>query len=95
MLDEKTMSETDPDYEPIVNIKEEKWENSITHQHHHPMEIKVENPWHIQSIYELQYFICPSCPFRHSSKQDFINHTYESHPEVIVDLENIKDGSLR
>ena len=87
------MSKTDPNYEPIVNIKEEKWEKTnIIHQ---DMEIKVENPWHLQSIYELQYFICPSCPFRHNSKQDFINHTYESHPQVIVELENIKDGSLR
>ena len=35
------MSETDPNYEPIVNIKEEKWEkNNINHQ---DMEIKVEN----------------------------------------------------
>ena len=67
-------------------------ENNIIHQ---DMEIKVENPWHLQSIYELQYFICPSCSFRNNSKQDFINHTYESHPAVIVDLENIKDGSLR
>ena len=43
---------------------------------------KVENPWNIQSIYELQYFNCPNCIYKNQSKQDFINHAFENHPEV-------------
>ena len=55
---------------------------------------KDENPWTIKSIYDLQYFNCPSCVFKDKSKQEFINHAYEIHPEVIDDLRNIKDGSI-
>ena len=53
-----------------------------------------ENPWMIQSIYDLQYFNCPTCVYKNHSKQDFINHAFEFHPEVIENLNNIQDGSL-
>ena len=53
-----------------------------------------ENPWAIQSIYELQFFICPSCEFKDFSKQEFINHAHLSHFEAVSHLMNIKDGSL-
>ena len=58
------------------------------------IECKVENPWRITSIYSLQYFDCPTCMFKDQSKQNFINHAYETHPEAIDDLRNISDGSL-
>ena len=55
----------------------------------------MENPWNIKSIYELQYFNCPSCLFKHQSKQEIVNHAYESHPTSInLLLTNIKDDSL-
>ena len=54
----------------------------------------MENPWNIISIYELQYFNCPSCIFKNNSKQEFINHACESHPETIEHLKNIQDKSL-
>ena len=44
---------------------------------------EMQNPWHIQSIYDLQYFNCPSCEFKNNSKQEFINHAYEIHPIAI------------
>ena len=53
-----------------------------------------KNPWHIQSIYDFQYFNCPSCIFKNHSKQEFINHAYESHPESIDPLLKVKDNSL-
>ena len=56
--------------------------------------IKIENPWNIQSLFELQFFICPSCEYRDTSKQDFINHASNLHPESIDSLKNIKDGSI-
>ena len=52
------------------------------------------NPWAIQSIYELQFFNCPSCEFKDFSKQEFINHAHVSHFEAVSHLTNIKDGSL-
>ena len=48
----------------------------------------------IQSIYDLQYFNCPTCVFKNSSKQEFINHAYEIHPWAVAYLDNVEDGSL-
>ena len=56
---------------------------------------QMENPWNIQSIYELQFFNCPaSCDFKNFSKQEFINHIHLSHFGAVPYLMNIKDGSL-
>ena len=54
----------------------------------------MSNPWNIKSIYDLQYFNCPSCVFKDSSEQEIINHAYEFHPESIEYLENIKNDCL-
>ena len=54
----------------------------------------LKNPWDVQSIYELQFFICPSCDFIEFSKQEFINHAHLSHYEAVDYLKNIVDGSL-
>ena len=56
--------------------------------------IDTWNPWNIQSIYELQFYICPACIFKNHSKQDFINHAYEAHPDAIDYFKNINDDSL-
>ena len=56
---------------------------------------KLENPWAIRSIYELQFYNCPTCVFKIQSKQKFINHTYENHPWAVEYLNEIKDGSLK
>lgn len=53
-----------------------------------------ENPWDIQSIFELQSFFCPACGFRDQQKQAIVNHAFEFHPEAIVNLSKIKDESL-
>ena len=54
----------------------------------------MENPWNIDSIYDLQFFNCPSCFFKDSSKQEIINHAFEIHPDSINCLAKIKDESL-
>ena len=54
----------------------------------------MDNPWHIQSIYDFQYFNCPSCIFKNPSKQEFVNHVYNIHPNFIDHLFNVKDNSL-
>ena len=54
----------------------------------------MENPWKIQSIYDLQYFTCPSCEFKEYSKQLFVIHASENHPNSIEYLNSIADGSL-
>ena len=55
--------------------------------------MKTKNPWHIQSLYELQYFNCLSCSYKNKSKQDIVNHVFDLHPEAIDALNNISDGS--
>ena len=56
--------------------------------------MKAEHPWNIHSIYDLQYFNCPSCPYKSNIKQEFVNHALEFHPEAEEYLRNINDGSL-
>ena len=54
----------------------------------------MTNPWNISSIYELQYFNCPSCIFKNRSKQEIVSHAYECHPESVNFLSKICDNSL-
>ena len=56
--------------------------------------MKEEDPWNVESLYDLQYFNCPSCAYKHNSKQEFVNHAYNIHPESSKSLSNIKDGSI-
>ena len=56
--------------------------------------MKEEDPWNVESLYDLQYFNCPSCAYKNNSKQEFVNHAYNFHPESSQNLSNIKDGSI-
>ena len=42
---------------------------------------EIENPWNVKSLYEFQYFNCPTCPYKNFSKQDFVNHAFDAHPK--------------
>ena len=59
------------------------------------IEMVQNDQWVVQSLYELQYFNCPGCIYKSKSKQEFVNHIYENHPEALLTLNNIKDDSLR
>ena len=50
-----------------------------------------DNPWNINSIYEFQYFNCPTCSYKNQSKQEFVNHAYRDHPDSVVYLSNVFD----
>jgi len=54
-------------------------------------ETKTSSPWSMKSIDDFQYFNCPRCDFKHQSKQEFINHANELHPESIEHLEQMED----
>ena len=54
----------------------------------------MDDPWRIQSLFELQFFVCPSCNYKHNSKQDFVYHAFNIHPESIQKLKIINDGSI-
>ena len=48
-----------------------------------PLDVmKRENPWDISSIYDLAYFCCPECDYKHQGKQDFVSHASSDHPWV-------------
>ena len=53
-----------------------------------------ENPWNIKSVFAFQYFNCPSCLFKDSAKQTFVDHAIAVHPESIAMFSSISDGSL-
>ena len=58
-------------------------------------EVKLENPmWDVKSLYEFQYYNCPSCSYKSDYKQDFVNHTFNTHPESVDFFRKISDGSL-
>ena len=54
----------------------------------------MEEPWRIESLFELQFFVCPSCAYKNHSKQNFVNHAYNIHPESINQLKSITDNSI-
>ena len=57
--------------------------------------LNSENSWEIKSLFNLQYFNCPSCDFKNQSKQAFIDHIFEQHQYAIHYLNtNIDDESL-
>ena len=58
------------------------------------IETKLENPWDVQSLYEFLFFNCPSCTFKHTSKEDFLVHSFNIHTESVDYLRNISDGSI-
>ena len=53
-----------------------------------------KNPWNISSLYDLQFFNCPTCVYKVNSKQQFVDHAFQSHVECINFLSKIEDGSL-
>ena len=58
-------------------------------------ETSEENPWNVDSLYQFQFYNCPSCYFFNSSKQEFVDHVCKSHPESIPYLKKIKDVSIQ
>ena len=56
--------------------------------------IVSKNPWAIKSIHDLQYYLCPGCDFKEKSKQTFVTHALEKHPEAKKNLFDVEDGSL-
>ena len=54
----------------------------------------MTNPWDINSIYDLQFYNCPSCVYKDQSKQEIIYHAYEFHPDSVDFLVKIKDDSF-
>ena len=53
----------------------------------------TENPWNVQSLYDLQFFNCPSqfCIYKNISEQEFLKHALHNHPESEPYLINFKD----
>ena len=39
-----------------------------------------KNPWCVENLEEFLYFCCPECDERNQSKESFIEHAFEQHP---------------
>ena len=52
---------------------------------------KEENPWDVETLYEFQYFNCPTCSYINTSKQNFVIHAYDMHPESQNYFKKISD----
>ena len=48
-----------------------------------PNEGVIENPFSIEPIAGMRYFICPLCEFKSQCKQEFMKHARGSHPESV------------
>ena len=44
--------------------------------------INMENPWDINSIYDLAFFCCPECGCKTQDKEVFVIHALNDHPRV-------------
>ena len=53
-----------------------------------------QNPWQLMSLFQLQFYNCPTCDYKNKSKQIFVNHACSTHPESISYLKEINDGSI-
>jgi hypothetical protein len=51
-----------------------------------------KNPWHVNSVFDFQYFNCPECKCKTKGKQEFVNHASRCHPWV-SNLKNYFDNS--
>ena len=50
----------------------------------------VKNPWAIASnLEEFQFFCCPDCDIKEPTKDTFVKHALETHPEVKMYLEKL------
>ena len=58
------------------------------------MNTKTENPWDVGSVYDYLYFNCPTCCYKSSLKQYFVDHVFHTHPESIDYFRKISDDSL-
>ena len=52
------------------------------------------SPWNTKSLHDFLVFKCPECIFLDSSKQMFVDHACEIHPESIEYLKIISDSSV-
>ena len=82
-------SEPDPEPESKPDIEEVKTgenANNVAFPGAEPPKPKLKgkpkNPWHVDSVFDLQYFCCPECPRKIKGKQEFVNHASKSHPWV-------------
>ena len=53
------------------------------------MKQDCENPWKVSAIEDFQFFCCPECDSRNHSKDNFLTHALETHPDAKEALKDI------
>ena len=54
------------------------------------MACNMDNPWLAKNWEEFLYFCCPECPEKYQSKELFIDHALQMHPNAQVCLETVQ-----
>ena len=56
----------------------------------------MENPWAVDSLQKFAkiYYCCPECENKCQTKQDFIQHAFENHPQGAISLYGIQDKDV-
>ena len=94
-IEEKKKRLEDDIVQLIDKIKELEKRNPQTEKKVDETEnLSTDNPWIVESIYEFQFYNCPTCSYKHYSKQEFVNHSFNTHLDSVNELQNISDGSL-
>ena len=53
------------------------------------MEEYGKSPWLVQNIEDFLYYCCPECEIRDHSKDHFLQHVFEKHPDGMKMLSSI------
>ena len=56
--------------------------------------IELPSFQNFKSLFDMQYFVCPLCPFKWHSKQGFVDHAWQKHPDMVENMKNLQDGSM-
>ena len=57
--------------------------------------MESSNPWAVDSLNSFNYYCCPECDLKSHSKQAFVNHAFQKHPDRASALYSIKDQTVQ
>ena len=56
--------------------------------------IELPSFQNFKSLFDMQYFVCPLCPFKWHSRQGFVDHAWQKHPVLIEKMKSFQDNSM-
>ena len=56
--------------------------------------IELPSFQNFKSLFDMQYFVCPLCPFKWHSRQGFVDHAWQKHPVLVEKMKSLQDNSM-